>query len=76
MMHEADRLLTIEEVADRLRCGLTSVYALMKKNQLPYVQILGMRRVEESALQEFIAAHRIGPRTSPRRWGRKEIAIR
>lgn len=76
MMPETDRLLTVDEVAERLRCGLTSVYALMKKHQLPYVQILGMRRVEESALQEFIAAHRIGPRTSPKRWGRKETAIR
>ena len=76
MTYDSSALLTVEEVAQRLRCGLTSVYALMKKNELPYVQILGMRRIEESALQDFIAAHRIAPRTSPKRWGRKETAIR
>lgn len=76
MISEADQLLTVEEVAQRLRCGLTSVYALMKSHKLPYVQILGMRRVEESALKDFIAAHRIGPRAAPKRWGRKEQSIR
>lgn len=65
-------LLTPREVALRLRCGLTSVYALMAQGELPYVQYLSTRRVEASALEDFIARHRIGPRTSPlKRWGRK-----
>ena len=73
---QRDVLLTPKEAAARLRCGLTSIYALMANGELPYVSFLSTRRVEESALEEFIATHRIAPRTSPRRWGQRGQTIK
>lgn len=65
-------LLTLDEVADVLRCGRSTLYDLMKSGDLPYIKFLGTRRVEQSALEEFIARHRTAPPTpATRRWGRK-----
>ncbi len=62
--NEQPRLLTVKEISKRLQCGVTSVYVLMDKGDLPYVYFLSCRRVEERHLKEFIARHRIGPRTT------------
>jgi len=65
-------MLTLEEVADVLRCARSTIYALMGSGELPFVRIRGIRRVEVAALEEFVERHRSGPRTSStRRWGRK-----
>lgn len=68
-MERSHELLTVKEVALRLRCGRSSVYELMATAKLPFVEFPFGRRVETEALNEFIAGHRIGARTSPRRWG-------
>ncbi len=65
-------LLTPQEVADVLRCGLASVYNLMKRGELRYVKFLRTRRVEASALDEFIDRHRTAPPIpETKRWGRR-----
>jgi excisionase family DNA binding protein len=52
-----DRLLTIPEVAERLRHGRTRVYQLIRSGRLPSV-VVGprARRVRESDLTAFIAS--------------------
>jgi excisionase family DNA binding protein len=50
------RLLRVSEVADTLSVSRSTVYDLMKRGQLRYVQILGTRRIEPSALNDFIQA--------------------
>lgn len=63
-MEDGSGLLTVREVAKRLGVGVTSVYALIDRGELPYVQVLSRRRVEPSALEGFKTEHRIAPRTS------------
>jgi excisionase family DNA binding protein len=52
-----DRLLTVPEVAERLRHGRTRVYQLIGEGRLPSVTV-GPRacRVRESDLDAFIAS--------------------
>jgi excisionase family DNA binding protein len=54
-------LLTIPEVAARLRCGKTSVYELISRGELATtdISVTGTRpvtRVTEKAVEDFIAA--------------------
>jgi excisionase family DNA binding protein len=57
-----DRLLTIPEVAKRLRHGRTRTYELIRSGALPSVVLgpRGRRRVRESDLDEFIAGLKDG----------------
>lgn len=50
-------LLTVKEVADRLRCGLTNVYALFGTGELRGMRVgrgRGGIRIHQDALMEFI----------------------
>ena len=51
----ADRLLTIQEAADRLRISRWLVYNLIRANQLRTVRIGRRRLVTPAALAEYIA---------------------
>jgi len=61
---DAAPLMKPSEVAARLRVGLTTVYALMNRGQLPFVQIVSDRRIEPAQVEAFIARQRKAPRTS------------
>ena len=50
-----DRLLTVEEAADRLRVSRWSVYNLIRANQLRTIRIGRRRLVTPAALAECIA---------------------
>lgn len=49
-----DRLLTVEQVAERLNTGKHTVYNLLNKGYLPYL-VIGNKKVRESTLVKFMA---------------------
>jgi excisionase family DNA binding protein len=49
-----DKLLTLREVADRLRISLSTVRRFIRQGKLPVVKVGNQHRVEEGALQDFI----------------------
>ncbi|MBM4283544.1 MAG: helix-turn-helix domain-containing protein [Deltaproteobacteria bacterium] len=51
-------LLTVREVAARLRVSTAAVYALVEKRQLPHLRVLNAIRVLEADLDAFLAARR------------------
>lgn len=51
----ADRLLTVQEAADRLRISRWLVYNLIRANQLRTVRIGRRRLLTPAALAEYIA---------------------
>jgi excisionase family DNA binding protein len=51
----SDSLLTVKEVAERLRVGRTTVYELLAKRELPAIKIGRARRIPQSALDRWIA---------------------
>ena len=65
------QLLTVQDAAKWLGVGVTSVYKLMKKGELPYVAILADRRIAPSAIEALIAEHRIAPRSARSKKGKK-----
>jgi excisionase family DNA binding protein len=69
--HDIKVLLTLDEVADTLRCAKSTIYELMSSGELPYLKIRGLRRIEAGELEGFIERHRIGPRAPSFRLGRK-----
>jgi len=50
-----EELLTIEQVADRLKIGRTKTYELINRGDLPSVTIDRCRRVLRSDLDAYIA---------------------
>jgi excisionase family DNA binding protein len=48
------RLLTVREVAERLRVSTATVYALCKRGALQHVRVANAIRVPESALAAFL----------------------
>lgn len=54
----ADRLLTVQEVADRLGLKTQQTYALIWDNVLPSVRIGDRQRVVESVLNDYIMSRR------------------
>lgn len=51
------RLLTLEEVQQRLAVSRTTVYRLIRAGDLPTVKIRDSRRVREQDLDSFIEGH-------------------
>ena len=50
----APYLLSVEEAADRLRVGRTTMFALIRDNQIATIQIGRRRLITTQALQEFV----------------------
>jgi excisionase family DNA binding protein len=50
----APRLLTVGEVAERLRVSTATVYALCKRGALQHVRVANAIRVPEAALAAFL----------------------
>lgn len=53
-------LLTIEEAAQRLRIGRTTMYSLVSSGAVESVTIGRVRRVQTECLDDFVAALRAG----------------
>lgn len=53
---DTDDLLTVREVADRLRVSTATVYALLDRGSLPFVRVASRRLVRAGALQSFISS--------------------
>ncbi len=51
-----DEYLTANEVAERLKLNVETIYGLMKSGQLPAIKIGGRWRMEASALREWFRA--------------------
>lgn len=49
-------LLTVEETAERLSIGRTTVFALLKAGELDSVQIGRLRRVPVEAVDAYVAS--------------------
>jgi excisionase family DNA binding protein len=49
-----DRLLRVNEVQERLKIGRTRTYELIQNGELQSLKVGSLRRVPESALQQFI----------------------
>jgi excisionase family DNA binding protein len=55
-----DRLLTADEVAERLSIGLSTAYLLLQRGELPSVRIGRSVRVRPEDLGRFVVARREG----------------
>ena len=64
-------LLTVKQVAERLNCCESQVYALLGAGELPYIRIglgkQGGKRIDEADLEELPNSRRYGgrPRAFP-----------
>lgn len=47
-------LLTVEEVAERLRCGRTTAYGLVKSGAIDSVKLGKLRRVPPAAVDAYV----------------------
>lgn len=54
-MNSPDRLLTVDQAAERLAIGRVKLYELIRDGALVSVRIGRARRVPESAVEAFIA---------------------
>lgn len=49
-------VLTVEEAAEKLRIGRTSMYSLIKAGAIRTVRIGGLRRIPVSAIHDYVSA--------------------
>lgn len=61
-MAEGALLLTVEEAAERLRIGRTSMYHLVSTGVIESVTVGRLRRVPAECLNEYVSALRSGTR--------------
>jgi excisionase family DNA binding protein len=57
---DADRLVTVKQVAAFLAIGVTKVYQLMDRGELPYSKIGAARRVPIGAVRALAKRHLVG----------------
>lgn len=53
-MHLVNEVLTVNEVAERLRVTRQSVYRLLERGDLPSIKVLGAIRVRAADLDEYM----------------------
>lgn len=58
---ESPRLLTVEEVALRLRVSKTTVYRLIERRRIPFFKYPGAVRIAEADVRAYLRAHRVEP---------------
>ncbi len=61
-MPNAERLLTVKEVATILKLNTLTVYAYIRKRQLPAVKFGRNYRIESKDLAKFIKEHHLSPK--------------
>ncbi len=54
---DGDKLLKVSEAADRLGCGTTTIWSLIRDRSLPAVRVKGAVRVSSEDIQKYKAAH-------------------
>lgn len=54
---DGDRLLKVKEAAERLGCGTTTVWSLIREGTLPAVRVKGAVRVSSGDIEKFKKAH-------------------
>ncbi|QWQ42389.1 excisionase family DNA-binding protein [Streptomyces sp. YPW6] len=57
----ADRLLTVNQVAERLGTGLRFPRRLIEERRITFVKVGRHVRISESALEEYVSAHTVTP---------------
>lgn len=53
-------LLTVGDVAAKLKVSIRTVRRLIKKGMLPYIRVGGSQRIRPDDLKSYIAMNRIG----------------
>lgn len=53
------QLLTVAEVAERLRLSHRSVYRLAKEHRITFIRLSGQLRFPEDALEAYLTAARV-----------------
>ncbi len=48
------QLLTVAQACNRLHISRTTLYALLRRGELPSLKIPGARRIPESTVQAFV----------------------
>ncbi|MGW5500195.1 helix-turn-helix domain-containing protein [Streptomyces rochei] len=56
-----DRLLTVQEVAERLGTGVRFPRRLIEERRITFVKVGRHVRIPESAVNGFVAAHTVQP---------------
>ncbi|AXG79250.1 DNA-binding protein [Streptomyces paludis] len=71
MTHTADRLLTVEEAAQRLGTGVRFIRRLIQERRIRYVKLGKPVRIPESALAAYVEERTVDPvRSNRSRYGR------
>lgn len=71
VLQRSIEMLTVRQVADRLRCSASLVYALCSQGRLPHVRVglgrqRGAIRIAETDLERFLEESRVErPSSSP-----------
>ena len=66
MKPEADRLLTVEEAAEKLNTGVRFVRRLIAERRICYTHVGRHVRIPESAVRELVQSGMVEPVTRPR----------
>ena len=53
LIDDGGKLLRVKEVADRLGCGTTTVWSLVRDKSLPAIRIKGAVRVRPEDVEKF-----------------------
>ncbi|MCM3297245.1 excisionase family DNA-binding protein [Streptomyces pseudogriseolus] len=56
-----ERLLTVDQVAERLGTGVRFARRLVEERRIRYVKVGRHVRIPESAVREYLAAHTVEP---------------
>lgn len=67
MSQTKDRLLTVDQAADRLNTGARFVRRLIAERRITYVRVGRHVRVPESAIENYVQAGTVAPITNRRR---------
>ena len=51
--YDGESLLTVKEVANRLGCGSTTVWSLIREKSLPAIRIKGAVRIRPEDIEKF-----------------------
>jgi excisionase family DNA binding protein len=54
---DSDRLLNIRETAERLGCGTTTVWSLVREKSLPAIRVRGAVRIRPEDIERFKNEH-------------------
>ncbi|MFF4177781.1 helix-turn-helix domain-containing protein [Streptomyces sp. NPDC001750] len=60
-MVTVDRLLTVDQVAERLGTGLRFPRRLIEERRITFVKVGRHVRIPESAVNEYVSAHTVEP---------------